>query len=141
LNTLSGQPSGAYFIFFFEFSGLEKIGSGRPVRHAGCSIDPGTPGQGVDHQWEYREFDMAERMTLDLTGVVSPMDLLKCNACLTAMAPGEILEVILADAEVVDNLTMIVLRSNDEILYCQHHLDRICVGIRKGPRQYDENPL
>ncbi len=52
-------------------------------------------------------------------GVVSPMDLLKCNACLTAMAPGDILEVTLADVEVVENLTMIILRSNDEILYRQ----------------------
>jgi len=84
---------------------------------------------------------MANKMTLDLKGVVSPMDLLKCNACLTAMAPGDILEVILADAEVVDNLTMILLRSNDEILYRQQTRDRICIGIRKGPRQYDETPF
>lgn len=84
---------------------------------------------------------MTKKMTLNLKGVVSPMDLLKCNACLTAMAPGDILEVILADAEVVDNLTMIILRSNDEILYRQHTRDSICLGIRKGPRQYDDNPL
>ncbi len=77
---------------------------------------------------------MANKMTLDLTGVVSPMDLMKCNACLTAMAPGDILEVILADAEVVENLTMIVLRSNDDILYRRQTPDRIFVGIRKGPR-------
>lgn len=85
--------------------------------------------------------DMAKKKTLDLTGVVSPMDLLKCNACLTAMSPGDILEVILADAEVVENLTMIVLRSNDEILYRRKIPDRICVGIRKGPRRYEDPPL
>ncbi|MCF8074926.1 MAG: sulfurtransferase TusA family protein [Desulfotignum sp.] len=84
---------------------------------------------------------MANKMILDLKGLVSPMDLLKCNACLTAMAPGDILEVILADAEVADNLTTILLRSNDEILYRQHTRDSICIGIRKGPRQYDEFPL
>jgi TusA-related sulfurtransferase len=84
---------------------------------------------------------MTKKMTLNLKGVVSPMDLLKCNACLTAMDPGDILEVILADEEVVNNLTTILLRSNDEILYRQHTRDSICIGIRKGPRQYDEFPL
>jgi TusA-related sulfurtransferase len=98
-------------------------------------------GQAADRKWEFREFDMAKKMTLDLTGVVSPMDLLKCNACLTAMAPGDILEVTLADVEVVENLTMIILRSNDEILYRQQTPDRICVGIRKGPRRYEDHQL
>jgi TusA-related sulfurtransferase len=90
---------------------------------------------------EYRAFDMAKKMTLDLKGVVSPMDLLKCNACLASMAPGDILEVILADAEVANNLTMILLRSNDEILYRLNTQDSICIGIRKGPSQFDETPL
>jgi TusA-related sulfurtransferase len=84
---------------------------------------------------------MAKKLTLDLTGVVSPMDLLKCNACLAAMAPGDILEVILADAEVVENLTMIILRSDDEILYRRKAPDCICVGIRKGPRRYEDHPF
>jgi TusA-related sulfurtransferase len=101
----------------------------------------GDPGRGTDGQWEYRECDMANKMTLDLKGMVSPMDLLKCDACLTAMDPGDILEVILADEEVVGNLTTILLRSNDEILYHQQTRDSICIGIRKGPRQYDETPF
>ena len=80
--------------------------------------------------------DMAKKMTLDLTGVVSPMDLLKCNACLAAMAPGDNLEAILEDVEVVGNVTQIVLRSNDDILYRRKGPDGICVGIRQVPRQY-----
>lgn len=77
---------------------------------------------------------MATKITLDLTGMVSPMDLLKYNACLKSMETGDILEVILADADVVKDLTMIVLRSEDDILYQRQTEDRICTGIRKGPR-------
>ncbi len=81
---------------------------------------------------------MAAKITLDLKGVVSPMDLLKCSACLTAMDTGDILEAVLADADVVKHLTMITLRSNDEILYQRQTQDGICIGIRKGPRPYDK---
>lgn len=82
---------------------------------------------------------MTKKMTLNLKGMVSPMDLLKCNACLTAMNSGDILEVILADEEVVSNLTMILQRSDDEILYRRHTRNSFCIGIRKGPRQYNGN--
>lgn len=81
---------------------------------------------------------MAAKITLDLKGVVSPMDLLKCSACLTAMDTGDILETVLADADVVKHLTMIILKSNDEILYQRQTQDGICIGIRKGPRSYDD---
>ncbi len=81
---------------------------------------------------------MTAKITLDLKGVVSPMDLLKCSACLTAMETGDVLEAVLADADVVKHLTMIILRSNDEILYQRQTRDGICIGIRKGPRSYDE---
>lgn len=66
------------------------------------------------------------------------MDLLKCNACLQSMDTGDILDVILADADVVKNLTMIIFRSNDEVLYQRLTKEGICIGIRKGPRPYDD---
>jgi TusA-related sulfurtransferase len=141
LNTQSGQQVKNIFCFPLNSAGWKRYG---PVSLPGMQVAPkdsGNPGRGTDGQWEYRECDMANKMTLDLKGVVSPMDLLKCNACLTAMAPGEILEVILADAEVVDNLTMILLRSNDEILYREQTRDSTCIRIRKGPRQYDDTPF
>ena len=82
--------------------------------------------------------DMTAKITLDLKGVVSPMDLLKCSACLNAMETGAVLEAVLADADVVKHLTMIILRSNDEILYQRQTRDGVCIGIRKGPRTYDD---
>jgi TusA-related sulfurtransferase len=82
--------------------------------------------------------DMTAKITLDLKGVVSPMDLLKCSACLTAMETGDVLEAVLADVDVVKHLTMIILKSNDEILYQRQTPDGICIGIRKGPRRYDD---
>lgn len=82
--------------------------------------------------------EMTAKITLDLKGVVSPMDLLKCSACLTVMDTGDILEAVLADADVVKQLTMIILKSNDEILYQRQTQNGICIGIRKGPRRYDD---
>ncbi len=81
---------------------------------------------------------MTAKITLNLKGVVSPMDLLKCNACLQSMDTGDILDVLLADADVVKNLTMIIFRSNDEVLYQRQTKEGICIGIRKGPRSYDD---
>lgn len=81
---------------------------------------------------------MTAKITLDLKGVVSPMDLLKCSACLSAMDTGDVLEAVLADTDVVRQLTMITLKSNDEILYQRQTLEGICIGIRKGPRRYDD---
>jgi TusA-related sulfurtransferase len=83
-------------------------------------------------------YDMTAKIILDLKGMVSPMDLLKCSACLTSMDTGDILEAVLGDADVVENLTAIVLKSSDEIIYRRQTKDSICIGIRKGPRFRDE---
>ncbi|MBS1238092.1 MAG: Sulfurtransferase TusA, partial [Deltaproteobacteria bacterium] len=40
--------------------------------------------------------------TLDLTGVVSPICLLKCKSALSRLNPGEVLEVMVQDEEVVE---------------------------------------
>jgi len=80
---------------------------------------------------------MTSKNILDLRGVISPLNLLKCKSCLKAMDKGDVLEVLIADIDVVQDLRMIVKRSNDEIVYTKKMVDYICLGIKKGPRNYN----
>jgi TusA-related sulfurtransferase len=77
---------------------------------------------------------MASKIILDLKGVISPLNLLKCKSCLKSMENGDILEVMLADIDVVRDLIMIVKRSQDEVVYKKKMVDCICLGIKRGPR-------
>ncbi len=77
---------------------------------------------------------MASTIVLDLRGVISPLNLLKCKSCLKSMEKGDVLEVILADIDVVQDLIMIVKRSNDEVIYKKEKADYISLGIKKGQR-------
>lgn len=43
---------------------------------------------------------MAATIKLDLRGVISPLDLLKCKSCLTSMEEGDLLDLILGDEDV-----------------------------------------
>jgi TusA-related sulfurtransferase len=79
---------------------------------------------------------MTSKSILDLRGVISPLNLLKCKSCLKSMDKGDILEVLIADIDVVQDLKMIVKRSNDEIVYTKKMVDYICLGIKKGPRNF-----
>ncbi len=76
---------------------------------------------------------MASKNSLDLRGVISPLNLLKCKSCLKSMDKGDVLEVLLADIDVVRDLRMIVQRSNDEVVYTRKMVDCVCLGIEKGP--------
>ncbi len=76
---------------------------------------------------------MVSTIELDLRGVISPLNLLKCKSRLTSMKTGDILEVLLVDMDVVTDLIMIVKRSDDEIAFQKKRADCICLGIRKGP--------
>ena len=78
---------------------------------------------------------MAEHARLNLKGVISPLDLLKCKATLAAMETGEILEVILGDREVADRLVTIIRRSGDELCNLEKGQEEICLHIRKGTGQ------
>jgi TusA-related sulfurtransferase len=80
---------------------------------------------------------MTAKIILDLRGVISPLNLLKCKSCLKSMEKGEILEVMLADRDVVKDLTLIVKRSNDEVIYKNKAGDGIRLGIQKGSRSYN----
>jgi len=79
---------------------------------------------------------MTSKNILDLRGVISPLNLLKCKSCLKSMDKGDILEVLIADIDVVQDLRMIVKRSNDEIVYTKKRVDCTCLGIKKGPRNF-----
>lgn len=80
---------------------------------------------------------MASKKVLDLLGVISPLDLLKCKTCLKSMEKGEIIEVLLADEDVVKNLIRIIQRSKDEIIYTKKENGNIRLGIQKGTRIYN----
>ena len=73
---------------------------------------------------------MASR--LDLIGVVSPICLLKCKSALARLDPGEVLEVLVQDQEVVDSLSMILKQSQDRMEAFSKEGECFCLSIRKG---------
>ena len=81
---------------------------------------------------------MAATIKLDLRGVISPLDLLKCKSRLNAMQEGDLLDLILGDEDVAKDLITIVQRSGDQILYRRKKRNHICLGIQKGKRPGSE---
>ena len=77
---------------------------------------------------------MASKIVLDLRGVISPLNLLKCKSRLKSMEQGDVLEVMLADIDVIQDLIMIVNRSRDEVVYKNKIKDYICLGIKRGKK-------
>ncbi len=75
---------------------------------------------------------MAKKIRLNLKGIISPLDLLKCKARLTAMEKGDLLEVLLRDREAADRLATLIRRSGDELCNVTQGQDEICLCIRKG---------
>lgn len=75
---------------------------------------------------------MASKRFLNLKGVVSPLDLLKCKSSLNSMEKGTVLEVLLEDADVARDLKTIIARSNDRLIYQKQVSNAICLGIKKG---------
>jgi len=69
---------------------------------------------------------------LDLRGVITPLNLLKCKSRLESMKEGDFLKVMLTDIDVVQDLTTIVQRSCDEIVYKKEEPDCIYLKIKKG---------
>nr|NJM01522.1 sulfurtransferase TusA family protein [Desulfobacula sp.] len=69
---------------------------------------------------------------LDLRGVISPLNLLKCKSCLASIKKGEVLEVLLTDTDVVADLMIIIKKSSDDVVYKKRKADCICLGIKKG---------
>ncbi|MBU1194531.1 MAG: sulfurtransferase TusA family protein [Proteobacteria bacterium] len=77
---------------------------------------------------------MTSKHTLDLRGVISPLNLLKCKNYLASMKPDEVLDVFLADTDVVKDLIIIVKKSRDRVMYQKNEADYICLGIKKGEK-------
>ena len=75
---------------------------------------------------------MTSKNILDLRGVISPLNLLKCKSRLKSMEKDDILEVMLTDIDVVQDLIMIIERSNDKVIYKKKKANYICLGIKKG---------
>ena len=69
---------------------------------------------------------------LDLIGVVSPICLLKCKSALARLNPGEVLEVIVQDDEVVKSLSMILKESHDSMEAFTKEGECFRISIRKG---------
>jgi len=69
---------------------------------------------------------------LDLIGVVSPICLLKCKSALARLNPGEVLEVIVQDDEVVKSLSTILKQSHDRMEAFTKEGECFRISIRKG---------
>ncbi|NTV33113.1 MAG: sulfurtransferase TusA family protein [Deltaproteobacteria bacterium] len=70
--------------------------------------------------------------TLDLIGVVSPICLLKCKGALSRLNPGEVLEVMVQDEEVVESLSMILKQSQDSLESITKEGECFRISIRRG---------
>ncbi len=77
-------------------------------------------------------FCMEMDSTLDLMGVVSPICLLKCKSALSRLNPGEVLEVMVQDEEVVESLSMILKQSQDSLESFTKEGECFRISIRKG---------
>jgi len=75
---------------------------------------------------------MAARFQLNLRGLITPLALLKCKSRLETMEKGDVLEVIVGDADVAGDLTLIVGRSRDRIAYNRENPKGFFLGIEKG---------
>ena len=70
--------------------------------------------------------------TLDLIGVVSPICLLKCKSALSRLNPGEVLDVLLQDEEVVESISMILKQSQDRMEAFSKEGECYRISIRRG---------
>jgi TusA-related sulfurtransferase len=75
---------------------------------------------------------MEAASTLDLIGVVSPICLLKCKSALERLNPGEVLDVLVQDEEVVESLSMILKQSQDSMESFTREGECFRISIRKG---------
>ena len=69
---------------------------------------------------------------LNLVGVVSPVCLLKCQSALNILKPGNILEVMVQDPEVVNNLQKIIERSANQVIKTERRDDYFQIVIHRG---------
>ncbi len=75
---------------------------------------------------------MAAKSELYLSGIISPLGLLKCKNRLYKMTPGDILEIFSNDPDVVDDLIKIIERSSDKIMDIERKEGEFRIKIQKG---------
>ncbi len=75
---------------------------------------------------------MTTQTELNLIGVFFPICLLKCKSTLHAMHPGERMDVLVSDPEVLDELEKIIRRSKDQIIHRLKKPDHCRLRIQKG---------
>ena len=72
-----------------------------------------------------------QTIVLDLSGVVAPIGLLKCNCILADLQPEESLVVLIQDPDVLNDLSAIVSRSDHLTLEKAREKDHYRVSIAK----------
>ena len=75
---------------------------------------------------------MPPTQALDLTDTVSFLSLLQCQKALAQMKAGDSIEIIMNDADMVNDLIKIVNRSNDRITEQSLNGNRYRIIITKG---------
>jgi len=75
---------------------------------------------------------MAPRHQIDLNGVMAPLCLLQMKNALNRLAPGELLKVMVHDADLVGSIATILSRSADRIVDQREQDGLISLFIRKG---------
>ena len=75
---------------------------------------------------------MTSKLEINLVDTVSWLSLLKCKDVLSKMALGEVLEVLINDLEVIEDLTKIINRSQDQLLQTLREEDNYRIRIKKG---------
>ena len=67
-----------------------------------------------------------------MIGIGWPVCFLECKRCLSKMNPGDILMISMRDPDAVEDLVMIVDRSDDQIVQTEKENDFFRIHIRKG---------
>ena len=75
---------------------------------------------------------MISKLEINLIDTVSWLSLLKCKNMLSKMTLGDVLEVLIKDSEVIEDLTKIVNRSQDQLLQTLREEDHSRICIKKG---------
>lgn len=78
------------------------------------------------------KLEMTSKLEINLIDTVSWLSLLKCKDMLSKMALGDVLEVLIKDPEVIEDLTKIVNRSQDQLLQTLMEEDHYRIHIKKG---------
>ena len=76
---------------------------------------------------------MKSDQRLDISGVVIPFSLALCKCTLARMDPGAVLEICLTDHDTLQDLSIIMERSGDDILAWEKQDDCYYLWVRKSP--------